>query len=165
MLLRVSGLRRVLDGDRELFRGLSFDLRRGEALFVSGPSGVGKTLLLRCLAALDEAQVRHIACNVHARLCEAATVLMQGLEGGDKWAAWLGGQARPCRGWRDGRKGVAWLGGQARPCMGWRVGDKHEQECPCRGWRDGRKGAWLGGQACLPSPPGPLLGWTHKLCS
>jgi len=40
-------------GDRWLWRGLSFALDGGECLGVVGPSGVGKTLLLRALARLD----------------------------------------------------------------------------------------------------------------
>ena len=39
-------------GDRLLFRGLSFELREGEALQVAGPNGTGKSSLLRILAGL-----------------------------------------------------------------------------------------------------------------
>lgn len=127
MQLRVSGLRRVLDGDRELFRGLSFDLRRGEALFVSGPSGVGKTLLLRCIAALDEAQVRHMAgvqcaCTL-VRSCNSAH-------------AWLGGRVKA-------------LEGQARRCMAYSMAWAHAwvRGTDARvqhGLGDGGAHAWVG---------------------
>lgn len=40
-------------GDRTLFEGVSFRLEPGEQLVIRGPSGVGKTTLLRALAALD----------------------------------------------------------------------------------------------------------------
>lgn len=43
--------RRVASGF--LFRGLDLDLAPGERLAVTGPSGTGKTLLLRALARLD----------------------------------------------------------------------------------------------------------------
>jgi heme exporter protein A len=39
-------------GDRVLFRGLSFELKGGEALQVVGPNGTGKSSLLRIVAAL-----------------------------------------------------------------------------------------------------------------
>jgi ABC-type iron transport system FetAB ATPase subunit len=38
---------------RQLWRDISFSLEGGDILFVRGPSGVGKTLLLRALALLD----------------------------------------------------------------------------------------------------------------
>jgi ABC-type iron transport system FetAB ATPase subunit len=40
-------------GGRTIISDISFSLHRGEILFIRGPSGVGKTLLLRCLSALD----------------------------------------------------------------------------------------------------------------
>jgi heme exporter protein A len=39
-------------GDRVLFRGLSFELKGGEALQVVGPNGTGKSSLLRIVAGL-----------------------------------------------------------------------------------------------------------------
>jgi heme exporter protein A len=39
-------------GERVLFRGLSFELRGGEALQVAGPNGIGKTSLIRIVAGL-----------------------------------------------------------------------------------------------------------------
>lgn len=40
-------------GDRWIWRNLEFDLRAGERVAMEGPTGSGKTLLLRCLAGLD----------------------------------------------------------------------------------------------------------------
>lgn len=52
MLLSARGLGRSL-GQRTLWQGLNLDLRAGESLAVTGPSGSGKSLLLRALAGLD----------------------------------------------------------------------------------------------------------------
>eukprot|EP00955_Chlamydomonas_euryale_P079637 363324-Chlamydomonas_euryale.AAC.25 len=54
--LKVDRATRQLDG-RTLFSGCSFGLAPREILFISGPSGVGKTLLLRSIACLDDLQV------------------------------------------------------------------------------------------------------------
>lgn len=40
-------------GDVEVIRDLSFDVYAGELVSIVGPSGVGKTTLLRCLSGLD----------------------------------------------------------------------------------------------------------------
>ncbi len=39
-------------GDRILFRGLSFAVRRGEIVHLAGPNGIGKSSLMRILAGL-----------------------------------------------------------------------------------------------------------------
>ena len=55
-VLVVSGLsKRVGTTTRKklLFQSLSFTVRKGETLFITGPSGVGKTQLLRSIAGLD----------------------------------------------------------------------------------------------------------------
>ncbi|HET9902597.1 MAG TPA: heme ABC exporter ATP-binding protein CcmA [Xanthobacteraceae bacterium] len=51
MELVVEGLRCVRGG-REVFAGMGFRLRSGEALAVTGPNGAGKSSLLRVLAGL-----------------------------------------------------------------------------------------------------------------
>jgi putative ABC transport system ATP-binding protein len=51
-LLAVTDLGRCLDG-RWLWRRLSFSVAAGERLAITGPTGSGKTLLLRALAGLD----------------------------------------------------------------------------------------------------------------
>ena len=52
MILEAQGLRRRVKG-RTLFENLSFTLAPGERLILTGPSGAGKTVLLRLIAGLD----------------------------------------------------------------------------------------------------------------
>ncbi|GAX77956.1 hypothetical protein CEUSTIGMA_g5398.t1 [Chlamydomonas eustigma] len=58
----VQGLKRIL-GESLLFSDINFTLSGSERLFVTGPSGVGKTLFLRLLACLDEAQGGELRLN------------------------------------------------------------------------------------------------------
>ncbi|GGJ76252.1 ABC transporter ATP-binding protein [Deinococcus aquiradiocola] len=51
-LLDVSGLSRVLD-TRTLWQDVRFGVRAGESVALTGPSGSGKSLLLRAMSALD----------------------------------------------------------------------------------------------------------------
>ena len=55
-VLEVRNLQRAVGG-RVIIHNLSFQVRQGEILFVRGPSGVGKSLLLRSIAYLDPIQV------------------------------------------------------------------------------------------------------------
>lgn len=48
----VRHLKRSIEG-KVIHADLSFSLKSGETLFIQGPSGVGKSVLLRCLASLD----------------------------------------------------------------------------------------------------------------
>lgn len=50
--LVVSGLSKKI-GNRLLFSGISFSVKQGQILFIRGPSGIGKSLLLRAIACLD----------------------------------------------------------------------------------------------------------------
>ena len=50
-------------GDALLFAGLSFALRPGTVLFVTGPNGSGKTTLLRIVAGLTQALRGRLAWN------------------------------------------------------------------------------------------------------
>ena len=68
-VLEVRDLRREVQG-RVIITNLSFRVLQGETLFVRGASGVGKSLLLRCLALLDPLQVDamvpfllHVSCK------------------------------------------------------------------------------------------------------
>nr|WP_308936858.1 ATP-binding cassette domain-containing protein [Dietzia massiliensis] len=50
----VTGLQHRLPGGRPLFTDLDLQVRSGESLVLLGPSGVGKSTLLRLLAGLEE---------------------------------------------------------------------------------------------------------------
>lgn len=54
MYFSVTGLGRSYQG-KSILKDVSFQVRRGELVSIVGPSGVGKTTLLRILAGLDEA--------------------------------------------------------------------------------------------------------------
>lgn len=51
-LLKIAGLRKSF-GQREILRGISFEVVEGETLVLIGPSGSGKTTVLRCLNYLE----------------------------------------------------------------------------------------------------------------
>ncbi len=51
--LRVSGLRKSFEG-HEILKGLDFEVARGEVFVIMGPSGSGKSDLLRHLIGLEE---------------------------------------------------------------------------------------------------------------
>lgn len=59
-MLRVDGLYKSYDG-REVVRGVSFEVRRGECFGLLGPNGAGKTTTLRCLLGItrpDRGEIR-----------------------------------------------------------------------------------------------------------
>lgn len=60
VLLRASGLACALADGRTLWHDLQCALHAGESLAVTGPSGVGKTLLLRTLAGLRSADAGEV---------------------------------------------------------------------------------------------------------
>jgi polar amino acid transport system ATP-binding protein len=47
-ILRIEDLHKNF-GDREILHGISFNVRRGETIVFIGPSGTGKSTLLRCI--------------------------------------------------------------------------------------------------------------------
>jgi phospholipid/cholesterol/gamma-HCH transport system ATP-binding protein len=52
-LLNVAGLRKSF-GEHEVLAGVSFKVHRGNVFTVVGPSGTGKSVLLKCLATVSE---------------------------------------------------------------------------------------------------------------
>lgn len=52
-LLKVENLHKCFR-EEEVLKGVSFDIRRGETVVVMGPSGTGKSTLLRCINRLVE---------------------------------------------------------------------------------------------------------------
>lgn len=56
----VSGLQHRLPGGRTLFNDLELQVREGESLVLLGPSGVGKSTLLRLLAGLEQPAGGHL---------------------------------------------------------------------------------------------------------
>jgi putative ABC transport system ATP-binding protein len=62
MLLRATGLGRRI-ADAWIWRGVDVQLQVGENLAILGPTGAGKSLLLRCLAGLDAADEGRIVVD------------------------------------------------------------------------------------------------------
>src|SRR5262245_48867532 len=106
MRLIVDNLRCVRGG-REVFSGLNFELRAGEALSVTGPNGAGKSSLLRLVAGLLRPASGRIELNGgeaerpipelahylgHLDPLKPALTVAENLA---FWAAFLGGGARP----------------------------------------------------------------------
>lgn len=52
-VLRIDDLHKRF-GDEEVLKGVSFDVQRGETIVIMGPSGTGKSTLLRCINRLIE---------------------------------------------------------------------------------------------------------------
>ncbi|KAI8050881.1 P-loop containing nucleoside triphosphate hydrolase protein [Syncephalis plumigaleata] len=53
-MLKAENLTRTKNDGTPLFRDISFAVGEGEILVIRGPSGVGKSTMLRCIAQLDE---------------------------------------------------------------------------------------------------------------
>ena len=72
-LLEVKDLRKSFD-ELEVLKGISFSMERGETLSVIGPSGGGKTTLLRCINFLERADQGEMEFDeFHLQLAEATT--------------------------------------------------------------------------------------------
>uniref|UniRef100_A0A7S0UW87 ABC transporter domain-containing protein n=1 Tax=Polytomella parva TaxID=51329 RepID=A0A7S0UW87_9CHLO len=64
-LLSVRNLTRSVGEDKVILSNVSFELNQGEVMFLRGPSGVGKSLLLRSVACLDKFQGGNVALYGH----------------------------------------------------------------------------------------------------
>ena len=53
-MLRISRLRKSF-GEQRVLDGIDLEVRDGEVLFLLGPSGTGKSTLLRCIIGLERA--------------------------------------------------------------------------------------------------------------
>lgn len=58
-VLRIDDLHKRF-GDEEVIKGVSFDVERGETIVIMGPSGTGKSTLLRCINRLIEPDQGHV---------------------------------------------------------------------------------------------------------
>jgi len=61
-LLQVENIHKEFD-NKEILKGVSFNLNKGEVLVVLGPSGCGKSTLLRCINGLEKIQAGDIKFN------------------------------------------------------------------------------------------------------
>ncbi|WP_299448581.1 amino acid ABC transporter ATP-binding protein [uncultured Phascolarctobacterium sp.] len=59
LLVSVCDLQKSF-GEREILRGISFDIHRGDVVCVIGPSGSGKSTLIRCVNFLEHPTGGHI---------------------------------------------------------------------------------------------------------
>ncbi|MBQ2658892.1 MAG: amino acid ABC transporter ATP-binding protein [Erysipelotrichaceae bacterium] len=53
-MIRVKDLHKAFDG-QEIIKGVSFDINKGDVIAIIGPSGAGKTTILRCINYLVKA--------------------------------------------------------------------------------------------------------------
>jgi polar amino acid transport system ATP-binding protein len=58
-ILRIVDLHKNF-GDREVLHGISFNVKKGETIVFIGPSGTGKSTLLRCINQLTEPDHGHV---------------------------------------------------------------------------------------------------------
>jgi len=58
-ILRIVNLHKNF-GDREVLHGISFNVKKGETVVFIGPSGTGKSTLLRCINQLTEPDRGHV---------------------------------------------------------------------------------------------------------
>lgn len=67
-MLKISGLKKSF-GKTEVLKGVDLEIKSGEILVIVGPSGGGKTTLLRCVNALETCDNGSIEINGN-KLCE-----------------------------------------------------------------------------------------------
>ena len=62
-MIEISNLRLVFPDGTDLFRGLNLSIQKGEVISIIGPSGGGKSTLLRCINALEKPTQGQIFIN------------------------------------------------------------------------------------------------------
>src|ERR1700690_2204954 len=62
--VKVTGLRKHF-GDQEVLKGLDFEVQPGEIFVIMGPSGSGKSVLLKHIIGLDAAEAGEILIDGH----------------------------------------------------------------------------------------------------
>ena len=82
-LLEVRDLHKSFD-ELEVLKGISFSMERGETLSVIGPSGGGKTTLLRCMNFLEMPDYRAGKKEINAAIEEKSVELLRRVGLGDK---------------------------------------------------------------------------------
>ncbi len=63
MMLAIRNIYKKLPDGRPLLKGISFDVQKGEFIGILGESGVGKTVLLRCINGLTQPDHGEIIMN------------------------------------------------------------------------------------------------------
>lgn len=58
-MLKINGLKKTY-GKTEVLKGIDLEIKKGEVVVIVGPSGGGKTTLLRCINALEKADAGEI---------------------------------------------------------------------------------------------------------
>ena len=61
-MISIRGLRKQF-GPLEILKGIDLDVAKGEVIAIIGPSGTGKTTLLRCINFLDEPTAGSVAID------------------------------------------------------------------------------------------------------
>ena len=104
---------RLTHGDRVLFDGLDLRLEAGQWTCLLGPSGVGKTMLLRLVAGLEDRAEGAVACDDGAPAAGRIAYMAQQ----DLLLPWLSLHENVLRRRRAGRRANR-LHGSARGCGG-----------------------------------------------
>jgi len=81
-VLSIAGLKKTYPNGNEAIRDISFEVGRGEFVFLSGPSGSGKTTLIRILLKMEEStggQVLVFGKNLYALLPSAVPYLRRNI--------------------------------------------------------------------------------------